>query len=670
MDTPQTTLAEKLKAATYVLVTVSRDPSVDQLSAIIGLTLLLNKAGKHAAAVYSGETPSTLQFLKPEDTIEKTTDSLRDFIIALDKSKADKLRYKVEDDVVRIFITPYKTSISERDLEFSQGDFNVDVVVALGVTKQEDLDEAIISHGRILHDATVATVNISAEGDLGSIHWQNRQASSLSEMMTELARLMGSDLIDNQIATALLTGIVAETERFSNEKTTAAVMSASAVLMAAGANQQLIATQLAPPELTPETAPQQPPVDSNSREPSEESSQQSVQEETAQQPKVEQSEPAPDKSDGSIAIDHHDHEEHSSSEPANANNDEPDIATVAEAKDEKPEDYFSLADITANETADLDVSAEQPPAGPAAELENIAPVLEIEAASPKVEHLSGGSKMILEPPALGGQLSANTHSEVLEKSGDPFSKINSEDQAALLKRSVPMATTAASESLPPPPLVAEPVPINIVAPAEQLPVAELPTAAPLTLQPLTVQPPTPTEIVPTAPVWALPADIPNAMPAVAFSDSSTQTLSDLEAAVRSQPETLDAARDEVSRALNADTAQPLPPVEALNAQPMMENLNQAPAPAPSSALPAPEPSTTFADSIQQSIPSLPLPPAVTPFVDSAAMPFDPASFGISSVPGSTVPGMPVPQVIDPYAAPPVPPPIPFNFGTPPPPPQT
>src|SRR5688572_14095366 len=138
MDDARTQLTDKLKSSSNILVTVSRDPSVDQLSALLGLTLLLNKQGKHAAAVFSGEVPSTLEFLQPEDTIEKNTDSLRDFIIALDKNKADKLRYKVEDNVVRIFITPYKTSISEADFEFSQGDFNVDLVIGLGVRQQED----------------------------------------------------------------------------------------------------------------------------------------------------------------------------------------------------------------------------------------------------------------------------------------------------------------------------------------------------------------------------------------------------------------------------------------------------------------------------------------------------------------------------------------------------
>src|ERR1700722_3832904 len=94
--------ADRIKQANSVLVTVSSNPSVDQLAACIGLTLALNKMGKHATAVFSGMVPSTIEFLQPDKTIEKTTDSLRDFIIAIDKSRADKLRYKVEDKVVKI----------------------------------------------------------------------------------------------------------------------------------------------------------------------------------------------------------------------------------------------------------------------------------------------------------------------------------------------------------------------------------------------------------------------------------------------------------------------------------------------------------------------------------------------------------------------------------------
>jgi len=242
---PKQQIVERVRAANNVLVTVSTNPTVDQLAACIGLTLMLNKLDKHATAVFSGQIPSTIQFLRPEETIEKNTDSLRDFIISLDKSKADKLRYKVEDQVVRIFITPYRTSLSQSDLEFSQGDFNVDVVVALGVTQREQLDAAIVAHGRILHDATVVTITAGqATSDLGAINWQDPAASSLSEMLVSISEAFQGGLLDGQIATAFLTGIVAETERFSNPKTSPKVMTMSAQLMAAGANQQLIATEL------------------------------------------------------------------------------------------------------------------------------------------------------------------------------------------------------------------------------------------------------------------------------------------------------------------------------------------------------------------------------------------------------------------------------------------
>jgi hypothetical protein len=257
MDEQKQKLIERIAGAQNILVTVSANPSVDQLSAAIGLTLVLNKIDKHGTAVFSGAVPSTLEFLKPEETLEKNTDSLRDFIIALDKSKADKLRYKVEDDVVRIFITPYRTSLSEKDLQFSEGDFNVDVVVCLGVTEQQDLDVAITSHGRILHDATVASISTTGQGSLGSINWVDPGASSLSEMMVSLADGLNKKAMDAQVATALLTGIVASTERFRNDKTSPKTMSAAATLMAAGANQQLIATELETAAPTMESEPDQ-----------------------------------------------------------------------------------------------------------------------------------------------------------------------------------------------------------------------------------------------------------------------------------------------------------------------------------------------------------------------------------------------------------------------------
>jgi len=240
-------IIDKIKSATNILITVSKNPSVDDLSAAIGMAAMLDKIGKHATAIFSGTLPPAISFLEPDKVFENSVDSLRDFIIALDKEKADHVRVKVDGEVAKISITPHRTTITSGDLEFSQGDYNVELVIALGVDKKDHLDMALASHGQILHDVAVVTFSVgSLVSDLGSIDWHEDNFSCLCEMVTNLSESLKADtpILDKQISTALLTGIVAATERFSNTKTSPAVMSLAAQLMAAGADQQLIASKL------------------------------------------------------------------------------------------------------------------------------------------------------------------------------------------------------------------------------------------------------------------------------------------------------------------------------------------------------------------------------------------------------------------------------------------
>jgi hypothetical protein len=248
MDSAQQQIVDSINATSNILVTVSTDPSVDELAAALGLTLVLDKLDKRATAIYSGVTPPAITFLEPDKTFEDTADSLRDFIIALNKDKADHLRYKVDGDVVKIFITPYKTALSQGDLEFSQGDYNIETIIALNVKDQDHLDKALDAHGKILHDAKVLTITAGPDNksSLGAADWHDDKASSLSEMVVSLVNALKGEapLLDQQTSTALLTGIVAATDRFSNDKTSSQVMTLAAQLMAAGANQQLIAAKL------------------------------------------------------------------------------------------------------------------------------------------------------------------------------------------------------------------------------------------------------------------------------------------------------------------------------------------------------------------------------------------------------------------------------------------
>ena len=240
-------IASAISSGGNILITVNSNPTIDELSAAIGLSLALDKAGKKVTAVYGGKTPHAIAFLDPESTFQDDVSSLRDFIISLDKSKADKLKYKVDNEsgTVKIFITPYKASITSDDLDFSAGDYNVDTIIALGVRSRDDFDNSILSHGRVLHDAQIITINSGEDVSvLGSINYDDSQASSISEIITSIVDTIGVGLFDQRVATALMTGIVASTDRFSNSKTTPKVMQVASRLMSAGADQQLISSSV------------------------------------------------------------------------------------------------------------------------------------------------------------------------------------------------------------------------------------------------------------------------------------------------------------------------------------------------------------------------------------------------------------------------------------------
>lgn len=484
MDNAKQQLADKLKSSNNVLVTVSRNPSVDQLSALIGLSLILNKMGKHCAAVFSGTVPSTIEFLKPESTIEKNTDSLRDFIIALDKSKADKLRYKVEDNIVRIFITPYKTSISEEDLNFSQGDFNVDVVVALGVKEQIDLDEAITAHGRILHDATISCINLDNSGSLGSINWSAPGASSLCELISDLVNDLSHDALDEQIATALLTGIVAETDRFSNDKTSSKTMAISGNLMAAGANQQLVATQLESGGTRI--------IESNDGE---------------SHDKVDD--------DGTLEIDH---------------------SLDKKPTNKKPEPVLELPEPTS--TSDVDEPNTD----------------NIDDDQPSITPITSGSRLMTEPPSLGGTLTASSDQSDMDAASDPSSLPELEQQHILEHSKAPDIEPLDETNYDPPTN-------NFMPPPPE--------------------PSTPQVVTPTSPPPPPPPSDPS--PVIAPEQIDTHdTLAELEEAVHSphlmnnqsaQSHT-DAARKAVDLAFDEVAgSKPDGPIEALNAQPLGSELH-------------------------------------------------------------------------------------------------
>ena len=247
-------VVEKIKASENILIALSKNPNIDEISAALGLAMILDTMRKHVTAIFSGQVPNVLQFLKPEETFEKTTNSLQDFIIALSKDKVDHISYKIEGDFVKVYVTPYKATIGQSDLSMSHGDYNVDLVICFNVISGDEIDPALSEYGRIMHDATAINLTVDTPGRFAELEWQDSNVSSISEMIVGLADKLGLASFSEQVATALLTGIVASTDHFSNPRTSSNTMSIASKLMSFGANQQLISSQIMEKIKTPDEA--------------------------------------------------------------------------------------------------------------------------------------------------------------------------------------------------------------------------------------------------------------------------------------------------------------------------------------------------------------------------------------------------------------------------------
>ena len=252
-------VAEKIQRGANILIALSKDPNLDEMSAAIALAIVLDQQKKHVTAIYSGKTPNALEFLKPEETFEKDTSSLQDFIIALNKSKADHLTYKLDGDYVKIYITPYRGQVKKEDLEYSYGDYNVDLVIVFNVNAGTEIDSALSEYGRIMHDASAINITSGLPGRFADLEWSDPEKSSVCEMVYDLLKELEITELSQEVATALLTGILSATERFSNNRTKPTTMAVASKLMEAGADQQLISANILKPETpvssdTPTTA--------------------------------------------------------------------------------------------------------------------------------------------------------------------------------------------------------------------------------------------------------------------------------------------------------------------------------------------------------------------------------------------------------------------------------
>lgn len=246
-DSTQKLVIDLIKRSNKILIMPSNPPDGDSIGAAIAFYLVLKKINKEATIICRDEVPDVLQFLPNTKMIGRKIASNSEFVITLDTShtEIENIKNVTEGDKINIIITPKSGHFSEDNISFNKGKIDYDLIITLDCAELSQLGDIYDNNVELFYQIPVINIDHHISNThYGKINYIDIMASSTTELLISLFEELGKkeniDLIDEDIATLLLTGIITDTGSFQNANTTPRSFASSANLIAYGARQQEI----------------------------------------------------------------------------------------------------------------------------------------------------------------------------------------------------------------------------------------------------------------------------------------------------------------------------------------------------------------------------------------------------------------------------------------------
>ncbi len=246
MESVRKQIIDLIKRSQNILIMPSAPADGDSLGSALALYLTLKKIGKNITVVSPEPVPEVLQFLPTTNVISENLET-NDFIVTVDCEKAqlNTIQAKLEHNKVNFIITAKKGQFSENEVSFTHGPNKYDLIITVDTGD-------LIQLGRFYEDnvemfTRIPVINIdhhASNAGFGKINFVDIMASATTEMlfalMQDLEKATAQTLIDEDVATLLLAGIITDTGSFQNANTTPKAFKAAANLIRLGARQQEI----------------------------------------------------------------------------------------------------------------------------------------------------------------------------------------------------------------------------------------------------------------------------------------------------------------------------------------------------------------------------------------------------------------------------------------------
>lgn len=240
---------KQIEKASNILIVFSSDWEADSVCASLGLYLFLKKSDKNVtlAASNNKEKRKSFTFLPGSANIKNNLSHLRRFIVSLDisKTKVSQIKYVVEKNQLNFIVSPEDGWFESSDVSSRAGSFYYDLIICVGANDLESLGEIYDKNIEFFYKTPIINFSCKAANEeFGQINCVDINNSSVSELIFNFLKLKNKTIIDENIATNLLAGIILQTKNFKTGNLSPETLINTSNLIKLGGRREEIVKQL------------------------------------------------------------------------------------------------------------------------------------------------------------------------------------------------------------------------------------------------------------------------------------------------------------------------------------------------------------------------------------------------------------------------------------------
>jgi nanoRNase/pAp phosphatase (c-di-AMP/oligoRNAs hydrolase) len=239
---------EQIKKAKHILITFNKIWNGDAVASALAIYLFLKKLDKDAdIAAEKFDQGKLYSFLPAYQEIKHQLDNLREFIISLDitNAKVGQIKYTVAENSLNFIISPKEGFFTHDDVKSRSSGFKYDLIITLDTPDLESLGSIYDNDTEFFYQIPIINIDHHSDNEgFGQINQVELTSIATAEILFNLFTGYSRDLIDENIATCLLAGIISKTRSFKTQNITPQALAASSQLISMGARREEIVNQL------------------------------------------------------------------------------------------------------------------------------------------------------------------------------------------------------------------------------------------------------------------------------------------------------------------------------------------------------------------------------------------------------------------------------------------